>query len=237
MLFSSFFNASGAKVSWASLPLSRKNRYSHISFIDKNQDTFTKSTFMEDFIQTYGPQIIYLIVFLGALVEGESIVLTCSILAYRYDTVSIYIVTLLAFCGSVFADQILYFIGRRYGPRLLKKKAHWRARVERASDLLKHHSTWFILSFRFIYGIRTISPLVIGASGIPVKRFSSLNFIAAVFWAILSCGVGYWLGYAFDDQIDVLFDNLQKYKRYIAIGVITLLVSGIGYWFWREKKR
>ncbi len=50
-------------------------------------------------------------------------------------------------------------------------------------DLLERHPTGFILAFRFLYGMRTISPVIIGLSGVPFRKFLLLNAIAAGIWA------------------------------------------------------
>lgn len=199
-------------------------------------DSKTGAQHMEEFFQIYGPGMIYVIMFLGALIEGESIVLSCSLLSYKYPVVSLPILMLLAFLGSMTADQILFFVGRRYGPGMIARRPHWHARVDRIFDYMRRHSTLFVFSFRFIYGIRTISPIVIGASGIDVRRFAILNCLAAFVWAVLSCSAGYLLGYLFADRVEDFLENFEQYKRAVGMVVIAALCVAGGLWWWRQKK-
>lgn len=181
-----------------------------------------------EFIKNWG----YVAVFLGSLVEGESVIISASIMAY-FGYLSLPKIMITAFLGTLFADQILYQVGRHYGPGLIDRHPKLHGPAKKAFTLLHRWELLFILSFRFIYGIRTISPIVIGASGIPPRRFIPLNFLSAVIWTLVSCIGGYLLG----DIIEEV--SLEVIKRYfllitflliVAIALIILLVR------WRRKK-
>lgn len=191
---------------------------------------------MEAFFQTYGPLIVYVAIFLGSLVEGESVVLLCSALAYKYSEISLPILIGLAFFGSMSADQTLFFVGRIYGPRIIERRESWKEASKRVFYHLHRHSTLFIFSFRFIYGIRTISPIVIGAAGVAVKRFAILNFFSALFWATISCLGGYLLGYFFADRIEDFIVNIEHYQKYIAIFIISVVCLIAVYAYWKTHR-
>ena len=190
---------------------------------------------MEDFLIQYGPLAGYAILLLGSFVEGESIVLTAGFFAFK-GYLSLPLIMMIAFTGSVTADQILFFLGRAYGPGWLAKKPHLKEKADKAFALLIKYNIWFIMGFRFIYGIRTISPFVIGTSGISIKRFAILNIIAGAIWAVSSCLLGYMLGYWFADEIEQAIKLAIKFQKIIVTGVILLLV-GIGVWHYYRKKQ
>ena len=73
----------------------------------------------------------------------------------------------------------------------------WRYGVETALRWLERYNTGFILSFRFIYGVRNLSSFALGMSAIRWQRFLSLNFLAAGLWAASFIAAGYFLGHAF----------------------------------------
>ena len=130
---------------------------------------------------------------------------------------------LVAFTATLMADQALYYVGRKYGPSLLARKPQWKDRVDRVFELLHRHNIKFILSFRFIYGIRIISPIVIGASGVDAKRFTLLNILAAVIWTIISCFAGYAIGYFFADALEDLIEKIIKYQKIFIIALVILI--------------
>ena len=176
---------------------------------------------MEAFIQEWG----YIAVFLGSLVEGESVILTAGFLASQ-GYLSLLKIILVSFTGSLIADQVLYFVGRGFGMRILKRFPKLDEPSKRAFELLHRYDTAFILSFRFIYGIRTISPIVIGAAKVDFRRYAILNFVAAAVWAVLSCTAGYFFG-------DLLMNHLNPMQRtLVLIGVAALII----FWFvWKFR--
>jgi membrane protein DedA with SNARE-associated domain len=190
---------------------------------------------VEDFLIQYGPLVGYFILLLGSFVEGESVVLTAGFFAYK-GYLSLPLIMLIAFIGSVTADQIIFFLGRAYGPGWLAKKPHLKVKADKAFALLIKYNIWFIMGFRFIYGIRTISPFVIGTSGISVKRFAILNIIAGVIWAVISCLLGYMLGYWFADEIEYAIKLAIKSQK-IIVTVLILAVIGIATWSYYRKKQ
>ena len=195
---------------------------------------------MIEFFTTHGPWLAYVILFLGSLVEGESIVLTASFLAYT-GFLSLPKVMTIAFVATLFADQTLFYVGRFYGPGLLERYPKLKEKSKRVFALLHKYNTPFILGFRFVYGIRTASPLIIGAAGVDISRFTILNFCAAVIWTVISCLGGYFLGYLFADVIEDVIHKVGHYQKIAFIGVGSFLVIGLGIFYlrkkWREKKR
>src|SRR5258708_5163852 len=110
---------------------------------------------MEDFILHYGIYA-YPLTFLVTLFLGESIVLLGGYLGSR-GIVHIPSLITVAWLGSYLGDQIWFYLGRRYGTRLVQRFPRWQPKVDRALRLLDRYSTVFVLSFRFIYGVRNVS--------------------------------------------------------------------------------
>jgi membrane protein DedA with SNARE-associated domain len=186
-----------------------------------------RMSLLQNFIQDYG----YLTVFLGAMVEGESVIITASALAAT-GMLSIGWVMLVTFLGTLFADQAIYLLGLRYGPsavrRLRTRFPKLEPHIDKGLLFLKRKETFYILSFRFIYGIRVISPFLIGAQGVPFKRFSLLNLLSAFIWTVISCLFGYFLGALLGDMIT----HVEWLVAGILIGVFL-----VGHWFSKRKKQ
>ncbi len=167
-------------------------------------------------IQEYG-DVFYVITFLWTAVEGETFVIFAGYAAHL-GLLSLPTLILCAWIGSFCGDQVYFFLGRRYGRSLIKRYPKWEPRVARAMDLLHKYNTGFILSFRFIYGVRNVSSFAIGMSEISWARFSILNFIAAGVWAVSFAGTGYLFGAAFKDM-------LGDYALYITLGMLVCFVT------------
>ena len=122
------------------------------------------------------------LVLIGTFLEGETIVIVAGFASHQglFDPVH---VAALAALGSFCCDQMWFFIARKFGHRPVIQRMKHRPAFERALHFLERHPTAFIFSFRFVYGIRNVSPAVIGLSEIDAHKFFVLNALAAMLWA------------------------------------------------------
>lgn len=86
-----------------------------------------------------------------------------------------------------------------------------------------------MLSFRFVYGLRTVMPVAIGLSGYPPRRYLLLNGIGAAVWA-LALGAA---AYHFGAILEGLLGNVKKYELWV-LG--ALVVLGALLWLRRRFK-
>lgn len=174
----------------------------------------------------------YVAVFLGAIVEGETVILTASALS-ALGHLNLHKVMAITFCTTVVVDQGLFLVGRRYGPVFFERFPKLRHRAEKAFRLLHRFDKWFILVFRFIYGIRVISPIVIGAANVDHKRFAPLNVASAFIWTVVSC----YSGYAMGDMLESLLKNIERAEYYFKLTFGIIAVSAVVYWLWKRYKK
>jgi membrane protein DedA with SNARE-associated domain len=174
--------------------------------------------------------LLYPIILLWTFIEGETVVIVTGVLATnpKYN-ISVELLALFAFTGSFMGDQLYYYIGRRYGTPLLKRWPTLTPKIDWAFQLLKAHPTLFILSFRFIYGVRNVSPFIIGIAGVPRLRYFVLNFIAAQIWAHSFAWGGYLLGKKLEDWLGE--------NRWYILGGFVLLATALGTWGYLAQKR
>jgi len=180
---------------------------------------------LEYMLNTYG----YVALMLGTFLEGETILVAAGFLAHQgYLKLSWVIV--FAFVGTYAGDQLYFFLGRAKGMRLIESKPRWQAKSARVFALLQKHQIPVIVGFRFLYGIRTVTPFIIGASGLSPVRFIIWNFIGAGAWAVV---VG-TLGYLFGRSVEVFLDDAKKYEAWVMTLVFLI---GIGIWLMHFLKK
>ena len=150
---------------------------------------------IDQLIAEYGTYS-YLIAFIWTFLEGETFVLFAGFAAAQ-GLLNPILLLVTAWLGSFAGDQAYFWIGRHFGLGILNRFPRWRYGVETALRWLERYNTGFILSFRFIYGIRNLSSFALGMSAIRWQRFLSLNFLAAGLWAASFIAAGYFLGHAF----------------------------------------
>ncbi len=171
----------------------------------------------------------YVITFVWTFLEGETFVIFAGYAA-EAGLISIWGLIACAWLGSFAGDQLYFFLGRRYGARLLERFPAWKPRVAVALDLLHHYNTGFILTFRFIYGVRNISSFAMGMSELAYPRFIILNFIAAGLWANAFA----WFGYLFGKVSGAL---LGDYARDAGIALLVAFLVTAWVLVRRHNKR
>jgi len=133
---------------------------------------------LQSFVDTYG----YLAIMVGTFFEGETILVLGGFTAHR-GYLELPWVIASAFVGSLCGDQLFFYLGRRHGDAMLARRPSWRSRVQKAAALLERFRRPFMIGFRFLYGLRTVSPLAIGLSRIPARQFFLYNAAGAILWA------------------------------------------------------
>ena len=174
---------------------------------------------LELFIEHYG----YWTVLIGTFLEGETVLVLAGFLAHRGYLFLPWVVAA-AFAGSFCGDQLFFHIGRKYGGSYLAKHPAWQKKSSRARRLLEEYKIPFIIGFRFFYGMRTITPFMIGMSGVGRVQFVMLNLLGAMAWAI-AVGTG---GYFFGSTLEYFFNDVKRYER-VVLGLIV--ITGLLLWF------
>lgn len=170
----------------------------------------------------------YLAIFVGTFLEGEAMLVVGAAMAHR-GLLSLPWVALSAVAGSVASDQLWFVVGHRSGKRFIAARPKLARHVAVVERWMARWGTLFVLSFRFLYGLRTLSPIVLGASGYKHGRFLVLNVIGAVVWAAAFSAAGYGLGAA-------LAAMLGRHPRVVeALGVGVVLALAV-YFLRRERE-
>ena len=164
-------------------------------------------------------------IFAGAALEGETAAFLGGVIAHR-NLLPYWQAALAATFGSLLADQTLFLFGRHASTSPLVRRYLAKDGIAHVRAMLLAHPTAFMLSFRFIYGARTVSPIIIGLSAVSPGRFLFLNVISASAWGILITAAGYLLG----NTIESTFGNLGIYVH-LAIALAGILALVAVAWF------
>ncbi|HXZ38673.1 MAG TPA: DedA family protein [Thermodesulfobacteriota bacterium] len=167
---------------------------------------------LENWINTYG----YWAILLGTFLEGETILILGGLAAYQ-GYLKLPWVILIAFLGTVSGDQLSFYIGRKYGSKMLASRPAWQVRAKRVRRLLERYQDYLILLFRFLYGLRILTPFVLGLSRVSRGRFLLLNTVGALVWAII-VGIGAFL---FGQALEALIGDLKRFEVEI-LGLVVL---------------
>ncbi|MDC9811508.1 MULTISPECIES: DedA family protein [Rhizobium] len=181
---------------------------------------------IEALIEHYG----LLAIFLGAAFEGETAAFLGGVIAHR-GLLSYWSASLAATAGSFAGDQLWFFAGRYAARWGLVRRLMQRPAMARAARLLETYPTGFIFAFRFLVGLRTISPVVIGTTRIPTGKFVVLNAAAALVWGQLFTALGYLFGHGIQHTLGHL-----PLHRHLLIAIGAAAVVGAAALVFRKMK-
>ncbi len=101
--------------------------------------------------------------------------------------------------GAIAGDAISYWVGYVYKDRLknLWPLTRYRGLVERGEEYFKVHGGKSVFIGRFVPGVKAIVPGIAGMAGMDATRFTIINVVSAVAWAIVHLGPGFIAGTAF----------------------------------------
>ncbi|TKI02806.1 DedA family protein [Martelella alba] len=180
------------------------------------------------FIILYG----YWALFIGCLAEGETVAMLGGLAAHQGLLHYGGVVASVAL-GGITGDMLLFFLGRRYGYRLLKRIKPARAKMKRARRLILRHPLLFVMGVRFMYGFRLLGPLLIGVSRLSPLTFILFNIIGAALWAVIFVTLGYWGG----QIIMPWLSNVDHHLRMVLLVAVALMLVWLVAGFIRRLMR
>jgi membrane protein DedA with SNARE-associated domain len=178
-------------------------------------------------IEKYG----YLAAFVGTLAEGESLLILCGLAAHRGYLALPYVIAVGA-VGGALGDLGFFLLGRYYGGRLLARYPRYAPAADRVRSLNERFPVATIVGVRFMYGLRTVGPAVIGTTRVSLSRFVALNVVGAIVWSACWAGAGYLVGKAAEQ----LLGDLARIEREVFGGaLIVIVIAVVSMRVWRSR--
>lgn len=170
---------------------------------------------LANIIATYGCPAI----FVGTLVEGEASLLLGAFAAHQ-GYLGIASALLAALGGSITGDTFFFCLGRFQGTKFLARRPDWRQRIDKVLNLMQRHDILIITGYRFLYGMRCVTPFMIGLHHTKATRFLLFATIGNVLWVVTIGMTGYFATSA----IELLLGNVKRYEATVlAVGAVLVL--------------
>jgi len=166
--------------------------------------------------------------FMDLVVPGEAGMVVAGAAAARAE---VPLVTMIAAAavGAIAGDSVSYWMGRRFGMRLIRRwepvRRRLEPRVERSHAYFAQRGGTAVFLGRFVGAVRGVVPAVAGMSAMPYRRFLSWNVLASIVWTSAVVSAGYLLG-----------RNVEKVVSKASLA-ITLVVVGVAVTWWLVRRR
>lgn len=197
---------------------------------------------MTEFIFGLASPIAYLAVFMflilcgaGIPIPEDTILIAAGYLAHS-GVVRISVVLFVCYIGVIGGDTILYYIGRKYGQRVINNPKFLKLIPVYKVDKIRrgfhrwHH--WMIFFARFLVGFRAPTFILSGVMKIPFKKFIVLDCIGGLLSVPLFVG----LGYLFAEHVDSLRRDISHIQSWVIAGII-LAVAIYLVWKWLRTRK
>jgi membrane-associated protein len=186
--------------------------------------TVTSSKGIESLVTEGGIYALAAIIFsenallVGFFLPGDSLLITAGILigSKRVD-INFLVLAVVLCVAAIIGESVGYFIGKKAGQTLYRRpnsRFFKREHLMRTHHFYEKHGGKTIILARFIPIIRTFVPVVAGAAGMDLKKFTIFNIVGGIVWIFAGLLAGLILGQTVDNIGDYL---------YLVIGIVIFL--------------
>lgn len=192
-----------------------------------------------ELLRQHGVLIVFLFVFLeqiGAPVPAIPVVIIAAAFADRQPHALAHLL-LLSVVASLLADSAWFYLGRRYGYRIIARLC----RVSLSPDSCVRKTESFferwgfpsLVFAKFIPGFSTVAPPLAGA--LPRGRYRMFLLYDAV-GATIWIGAGIFLGVVFQHAIGEVINKLETLGGWAIVFLAALLLLFLTYKWWERNR-
>jgi membrane-associated protein len=158
-------------------------------------------------------------ILIGLIVPGDVIIALGGVYAARGD-LNVVAVMAIAFVAAVCGESLGFWLGHRYGMRLIRRLPFVNRLEDKLEDVQRHferHGGKTVALGRYATAAGAMIPFVAGMAGMRYRRFLVFDVPAVLLWAI---GITL-VGYVFGSNLDLVETVLSRF----GWGILALLVA------------
>jgi len=169
--------------------------------------------------------LVYIGIFFGLFLEGE-MVLISAVIAAHHGYLIFWLVVIIGTLGTYSADCFYFFLGRKRGYTWINKNPKIKRKAEIIEKRIEKYPVIIFLTYRFLYGFRSITPLVIGAGKTKTKTFFLYGALSTIAWSSVYCTVGYFFGAVIKSELSHI-EHIEKYiiGALALFGVVIIVIK------------
>lgn len=156
---------------------------------------------------------------IGVLLPGDTLLIPSGLLAAQ-GKLPLAGILLVAWISSILGSETGYYIGKKAGKRIFRRRNSLLFRQEylaKAHKFYGKHGGKTIIVAHFLPFIRTCAPLVAGATKMNHHTFTIFNIIGGGIWVAVTVLASYWLG----NTIPSIGDYILPITALILICALT----------------
>ncbi len=180
--------------------------------------------------------IVYLAIFL-ALMGGaiglpipEDLPLVAAGILVQNGSASLPVLFVVCYAGVMIGDLIIFFVGRRLGPKLFSQEWFQKklppSKIRRFKLGIERKRLMTIFIARHLFYLRMVTFLTCGAVKMKPSRFILADALAALVSVPLMMTIGYYAA-----------EHYEEIAKNIEIIFLVLFIGLIGFWVFRKRRK
>ena len=194
---------------------------------------------VENFLSQAGPWslvVIFIVIalessaFLGLVFPGEMVAVIAGAMASD-ALFSPWTAFAVVATAAIVGDLTGYTLGHTKGQAVLTQWAFARRQFEKHRERLEYYFEHFggltVFVGRFVAVGRAFVPFTAGLSGMRIRKFAPMSFLAGLVWASVTVGLGYTVGSN--------WHLVEKWLKSLSAGIVVLaILTGLMAGLWRS---
>lgn len=172
--------------------------------------------------------ITYILLFFGIFFEGELILLSAVIAAHQ-GLLNIWVVIFVAVIATITSDVFYFNLGKHKAKKWIAN-SKFATKFEKVNQRLHKNRTKLLFTYRFLYGMRMITPIALGAQEMPMLKFLKYSVLSTIIWCLVIVALGYAFG-------EVVINNLKHIQKIEYYFIGTLLTIAVGLLIYKLIKK
>ena len=162
----------------------------------------------------------YVILFFYSLGGGFVALLAAGILSsLESGSLNIFVCILVAGSANLIGSTALFYLSRYQKVEVMRYLKKHRRKIALSHIWIKKFDYFIIFIHKYLYGVKTIIPMVVGFSKYSDRKFVIYNFFASFLWA----GLIGALSYAMGDALRRVYERYSNPYIFASIGVFIIV--------------
>jgi membrane protein DedA with SNARE-associated domain len=188
-------------------------------------------------VTQYGYAGIFVLLVLGIVglpVPDETLLTFAGYSIYKHHLLAVPAYACAAL-GSMCGISISYILGRSLGLFVIHNYGRFfhitPQQMDRVHAWFDRFGTWTLLIGYFVPGVRHLTAVIAGTSGLRPSLFAVFAYSGALIWAATFIGLGYFFGEQWEQVLSQVHHHLV-----ISAWIFLALLIGVLVWNYRKKR-
>ncbi|MGX3010268.1 DedA family protein [Helicobacter sp. 23-1044] len=161
----------------------------------------------------------YVILFFYSLGGGFVALLAAGIISSA-ESLNIFLCIVVAGFANLIGSSALFYLSRYQKSEVMRFLKNHRRKIALSHIWIKKFDFWIIFIHKYLYGIKTIVPMVVGFSKYSGRKFMAYNILASFLWAGAIGGSAFVMG----ETLRRLYEKYSNPYIFPAIGICVILI-------------